>query len=60
MVHFLWKVGDWFPKWKGEGASFARQLFFLLDSQIIRIIRLKNRLIILRIVTSMTRGMMCF
>ena len=22
MVHFLWKVGDWFPKWKGD-ASFA-------------------------------------
>ena len=20
MVHFSWKVGDWFPKWKGGGA----------------------------------------
>ena len=18
MIHFLWKVGDWFPKWKGS------------------------------------------
>ena len=32
MIHFLWKVGDWFVKWKdgggggggGRGASFAR------------------------------------
>ena len=27
--------GDWFPKWKGGGVSFARQPFFLLDSQVI-------------------------
>ena len=60
MVHFLWKVGDWFLKWKGGGASFARYPFFLLDSQVIRIFCLKNRLIILRTVTYMIRGRMCF
>ena len=32
MVHFLWKVGDWFPKSKGGGTSFARKPFFLLES----------------------------
>ena len=43
------------------GASFARQgLFFLLDSQVIQIFRLKNRLIIIRAVTYMFRGRMCF
>ena len=60
MIHFLWKVGDWFPKWKGGGVSFARQSFFLLDSQVIRIFRLKNRLIILRAITYVIRGRMCF
>ena len=60
MVHFLWKVGDWFPKWKGRGASFALQLFFLLDSQVIQIFRPKNCLIILRTVTYVIRGKMCF
>ena len=56
MVYFLWKVGDCFPKWKGGDALFARQLFFLLDSQVIQIFRLKNRLIILRKVTYVIRG----
>ena len=60
MVHFLWKVGDWFPKWKGRGASFVCQSFFLLDSQVIRIFCLKDRLIILRTVTYVIRGRMCF
>ena len=60
MIHFLGKVGDWFPKWKGGGASFTRQPFFLLDSQVIRIFRLKNRLIILRMITYMICGRMCF
>ena len=55
----LWKVGDWFSKWKGGGASFARQPFFLLGSQVIRIFRLKNRLIILRAVTYVIRERMC-
>ena len=41
-------------------ASFACQLFFLLDSQVIRIFRLKNRMIILRAVTYVIRGRMCF
>ena len=58
MVHFLWKVGDWFPKWKGGGASFAPQP--LLDSQVTRIFCLKNCLIILRAVTYVIRGRMCF
>ena len=64
MINFLWKMGDWFVKWKewgGGGASFVRQgLFFLLDSQVIWIFRLKNRLIILRAVTFVIRGRMCF
>ena len=60
MVHFLWKVGDWFQKWKREGASYARQPFFLLDIQVIRIFRLKNRLITLRAVTYVVRGRICF
>ena len=60
MVHFLWKVGDWFSKWKGRNASFARQSVFLLDSQVIRIFHLKNRLIILRTVTYVICGRMCF
>ena len=59
MVHFSWKVSDWFSKWKGGGAPFARRPFFLLDNQIIRIFRLKNRLIILRAVTYVLRGMTC-
>ena len=39
-----------------EGASIARQSFFLLDSQVIRIFRLKDRLIILKAVTYVVRG----
>ena len=35
-------------------------LFFLLDSQVIRIFRLKNRLIILSAVTYVIRGKMYF
>ena len=60
MVHFLWKVGDRFSKWMGGGTSFARQPFFLLDSQVFLIFRLKNHLIILRAVTYVIRVMMCF
>ena len=44
---------------RGGGASFALQPFFLLDSQVIRMFRLKNRLIILRAVTYVIRGRMC-
>ena len=60
MVHLLWKVSNRFPKWKGGDALFARQPFFLLDSQIIRIFCPKNRLIILRAVTYVIRGRMCY
>ena len=65
MIHFLWKVGDWFAKWKrgggGGGALFARHgMFFLLDSQVIRIFHIKNCLIVLRAVTYVIRGRMCF
>ena len=42
------------------GASFTRHPFFLLDSQVIQIFRLKNCLIILRAVTYEIHGMMCF
>ena len=59
MIHFLWKVSDWFQKWKEIDVSFARQPFFLLDSQVILIFRLKNRLIILRMVTYVIHGRMC-
>ena len=46
---------------RGGGASFVRQgLFFLLDSQVIRIFRLKNRLIILRVIMYVIHGRMCF
>ena len=44
--------------WIG-GASFACQPFFLLDSQVIRSFRFKNRLIILRAITYVIRGRMC-
>ena len=40
----------------GGDASFGRRPFFLLDSQVIRIFSLKNRLIILRAVTYVIRG----
>ena len=61
MVHFLWKVGDWFCKMEKVPALFARHdLFFLLDSQVIRIFRLKNCLIILSAVTYVISGWMCF
>ena len=69
MVHFLWEVGDWFTKWKEGGGgggggggcySFAHQLFFLLDSQVIRIFCLKNNLNILRAVTYVIHGWMYF
>ena len=53
------KSGDWFPKWKEGGVSFAHQPFFVLDSQVIRIFRLKNRLIILRAVTYVIRRRIC-
>ena len=61
VVHFLWKVGDWFAKWEGEGTLFARQrLFFFLDSQVIQILRIKKFLIILTAVTYVIHGRMCF
>ena len=66
----MYEGGGWstfYGKWviglrngKG-GASFTNQgLFFLLDSQVIQIFRLKNRLIILRVVRYVIRGRMCF
>ena len=69
MVHFLWKVGDWFPKWNWGGGGggggggalhFLVSRFFLLNNQVIRIFRLKNCYIILRAVTYVIRGRMCF
>ena len=47
-----------FRNGREEGASFARQPFFLLDNQVIRIFRLKDCLIILRAVTYVVRGRM--
>ena len=48
-----------FQNGKEEGTLFARQPFFLLSSQVIRIFRLKDRLIILRAVTYVIRGRRC-
>ena len=59
MIHFLWEVGDWFLKWKEAGASLALQSFFLLDNQVVRVFRLKDRLIILRAVTYEVCGRIC-
>ena len=28
MIHFLWKVGDWFPKWKGGGRFICASTVF--------------------------------
>ena len=42
-----------------EGALFALQSVFLFDSQVIRIFRLKDRLIILRVVKYVVCGRMC-
>ena len=49
-----------FRNGREEGVSFARQPFFLLDNQVIRIFRLKDRLIILMAVTYVVCGRMCF
>ena len=43
-----------------ESASFARQPFFLLDNQVIRLFHLKDSLIILGTVTYVVCGRMCF
>ena len=40
-----------FQNGREAGASLARQLFFLLDNQVVRLFRLKDRLIILKVVT---------
>ena len=49
-----------FQNGREEDASFARQPFFLLDNQVIRLFCLKDRLIILRVVTYVVYGRMCF
>ena len=41
-------------------ASLVRKLFFLLDNQVVRVFRLKDRLIILRAVTYKVCGRICF
>ena len=41
------------------GTSLARQPFFLLDNQVVRVFRLKDRLIILREVTYEVCGRIC-
>ena len=56
MNHFLWKVVDWFPKYKGGGRFICASTVFLLDSQVIGTFRLKDCLIILRAVTYVVRG----
>ena len=28
MIHFYWKVGDWFPKWKGGGRFICASTVF--------------------------------
>ena len=41
------------------GTSLVRQPFFLLDNQVVRVFRLKDRLIILRAVTYEVCGRIC-
>ena len=41
------------------GASLVRQLFFLLDNQVVRVFRPKDRLIILRVITYEVCGSIC-
>ena len=48
-----------FQNGREEGVSFVRQPFFLLNSQVVRIFRLKDHLIILRVVTYVVCGRMC-
>ena len=48
-----------FRNGREEGASFTHQPFFLLDSQVVRIFHLKDRLIILRAVMYVVCGRMC-
>ena len=48
-----------FQNGREEGVSFACQPFFLLNSQVVRIFRLKDRLIILRVVAYVVCGRMC-
>ena len=48
-----------FQNGKEANASLARQPFFLLDNQVIRVFRLKYRLIILRAVTYEVCGRIC-
>ena len=48
-----------FRNGREAGASLARQPFFLLDNQVVRVFRLKDRLIILRAVTYEVCGRIC-
>ena len=48
-----------FQNGREKDASFERQPFFLVDSQVIRIFRLKDHLIILRTVTYVVCERMC-
>ena len=49
-----------FRNGREAGASLARQSFFLLDNQVVRVFRLKDQLIILRAVTYEVCGRICF
>ena len=48
-----------FRNGREAGASLALHLFFLLDNQVVRVFRLKDRLIILRAVTYEVCGRIC-
>ena len=48
-----------FQNGREAGASLARQPFFLLDNQVVRVFHLKDRLIILRTVTYEVCGRIC-
>ena len=48
-----------FRKGRKACASFARQPFFLLDNQVVRVFHLKDWLIILRVVTYEVCGRIC-
>ena len=48
-----------FRKGREAGASLVRQLFFLLDNQVVRVFHLKDWLIILTVVTHEVCGRIC-
>ena len=57
LLYGKWVIG--FRNGREAGASLVRQLFFLLDNQVVPVSRLKDRLIILRAVMYEVCGRIC-